>query len=168
MIICGGFNARCGRLDVECEGMPSRKVIDGVKNSQGEEFVDFLRSVNVGVVNGRKGKDAFTCVSNRGCSVVDYCVVVAENFSLINNFRAITMAECIDEMQCLGHVTRVPDHSLVHWEVSGGWAVDKIPEEKNQRVYRMRKRVPESYLEKEVERVKLLTRRVMEAGADQK
>ena len=32
----------------------------------------------------------------------------------------------------------------------------------------MRKRVPESYLEKEVERVKLLTRRVMEAGADQK
>ena len=33
---------------------------------------------------------------------------------------------------------------------------------------RMRKRVLESYLEKEVERVKLLTRRVMEAGADKK
>ena len=46
--------------------------------------------------------------------------------------------------------------------------IDKIPEEKNQHVNRMRKRVPESYLEKEVERVKLLTRRVMEAGADQK
>ena len=85
MIICGDFNARCGRLDVECEGMPNRKVIDGVKNSQGEVFVDFLRSVNMGVVNGRKGKDAFTCVSNRGCSVVDNCVVGAENFSLNYN-----------------------------------------------------------------------------------
>ena len=95
-------------------------------------------------------------------------MVRAENFSLINNFRVITMAECIDEMQCLREVTRVPDHSLVQWEISGGWVVDKIPEEKNQHVNRMRKRVPESYLEKEVERVKLLTRRVMEAGADQK
>ena len=53
MIICGGYNARCGRLDVECEGMPNRKVIDGVKNSQGEELVDFLRSVNMGVVRGQ-------------------------------------------------------------------------------------------------------------------
>ena len=25
MIICGDFNARCGRLDVECEEMPNRR-----------------------------------------------------------------------------------------------------------------------------------------------
>ena len=66
MIICGDFNARCGRLDVECEGMPNRKVVDGVKNSQGEEFVDFLRSVNMWVVNGRKGKDAFHLCVQQG------------------------------------------------------------------------------------------------------
>ena len=48
MILCGDFNARCGRLDMEWEGLPSRKPIDGVMNSQGEEFVDFLRSVNMG------------------------------------------------------------------------------------------------------------------------
>ena len=71
MILCGDFSTRCGRLDVEWEGLPSRKVIDGVKNSQGEEFVDFLRSVNMGVVNGRKEKDAFICASNKGSSVVD-------------------------------------------------------------------------------------------------
>ena len=109
----GDFNARCGRLDMEWEGLPSRKPIDGVKNSQGEEFVDFLRSVNKGVVNGRKGKDAFTCVSNKGSSVVDYCVVGAENFDLINNVRVITMTECIEEMQCKGEVNRVLDHSLL-------------------------------------------------------
>ena len=43
--------------------------------SQGEAFVDFLRGGNMTVVNGRKGRDAFTCVSGRGCSVVDYCIV---------------------------------------------------------------------------------------------
>ena len=170
MILCGDFNARCGRLDVECEGMPSRKVIDEVKNSQGEEFVDFLRSVNMGVVNGRKGKDAFTCVSNRGRSVVDYCVVGAENFSLINNFRVITMTECIEEMQCKGEVTRVPDHSLVQWEVLGSWVEEKVEVKVVEKghVKATRKRVPENYLEKEVEKVKSLTRRVVEAGADQK
>ena len=166
MILCGDFNARCGRLDVECEGLPRRKVIDGVKNNQGEEFVDFLRNVNMGVVNGRKGKDAFTCVSSKGCSIVDYCVVGAEHFDLIDNFRVVTMTECIDEMQCKGEVTRVPDHSLVRWEVSVGWVEEKV-EEEGQHVGRMRKRVPENYLEKEVEKVKALTRRVMEAGADQ-
>ena len=31
------------------------------------------------VVNGRKGRDTFTCVSNKLCSVVDYCVVGMEN-----------------------------------------------------------------------------------------
>ena len=62
MILCGDFNARCGRLDADCEGLPSRKVIDVVKNSQGETFVDFLSSVNIAVVNGRKGQDAFTCI----------------------------------------------------------------------------------------------------------
>ena len=46
--------------------MPNRKVIDGVKNSQGEEFVDFLRSVNMWVVNGRKGKDAFHLCVQQG------------------------------------------------------------------------------------------------------
>ena len=31
------------------------------------------------VVNGRKGRDTFTRVSNKPCSVVDYCVMGMEN-----------------------------------------------------------------------------------------
>ena len=49
IIMCGDFNGRCGMLEVECEGLPKRKVIDEVKNNQGEIFVGFLRSVNMGV-----------------------------------------------------------------------------------------------------------------------
>ena len=45
--MCGDFNARCGKLDMYREGIPSRKVTDVVKNNQGEAFVDFVRSVDM-------------------------------------------------------------------------------------------------------------------------
>ena len=167
--MCGDFNARCGMLGMESEGLPNKKVIDEVKNNQGEMFVDFLRSVNMGVVNGRKGKDTFTCVSGKGCSVVDYCIVGAESFDLIDNFRVVTMLECIDEMQCKREVIRVPDHSLVQWEVMVGSMEVKV-EEEGQQVGKMRKIVPENYLQKEVEKseIEALTSKVMQAGASQK
>ena len=38
---------------------------DSVKNSQGEVFADFVRGMNMVVVNGRKGRGAFTCISGR-------------------------------------------------------------------------------------------------------
>ena len=44
-------------------------MVDVVRNSQGEDFVYFLKGVNMVVVNGRKGRDAYTCVSGKGCSV---------------------------------------------------------------------------------------------------
>ena len=62
----GILNARCGSLDADCEGLPSRKVIDVVKNSQGETFVNFLSSINMAVVNGRKGQDALPVSLVRG------------------------------------------------------------------------------------------------------
>ena len=169
IIMCGDFNARCSLLEMECECLPNRKVIDEVKNNQGEMFVDFLRSVNMGVVNGRKGKDAFTCVSGKGCSVLDYCIVGAEYCDLINNFRVVTMLECINEMRCKREVIRVPDHSLVQWEVMVGSMEVKV-EEEGQQVGKMRKIVPENYLQKEEEKseIEALTSRVMQAGANQK
>ena len=75
LVICGDFNARCGSADDETSGVPNHKIIDVVRNSQGEGFMDFLRGTEMCVVSGRKGKDAFTCVSGRFCSVVDLCVV---------------------------------------------------------------------------------------------
>ena len=50
------------------------------------------------VVNGRKGRDAFTCVSGRGCSEVYYCIVGKEDFDMIEGFKVITMSEIVEEM----------------------------------------------------------------------
>ena len=57
-------------------------MIDVVKNSQVKDFVDFLKGGNMVVVNGRKGRDAYTCVSDKGCSVVDYCLVENEKMAV--------------------------------------------------------------------------------------
>ena len=65
LVICGDFNARWSPP-------PPPEIIDQVKNNQGEAFVDFLRSVDMCIVNGGKGIDAFTYGSNTGSLVVDY------------------------------------------------------------------------------------------------
>ena len=46
-------------MAMDSEGLPTRNVIDVVKNSQGEAFVDLLEGANMAVVNVRKGRDAF-------------------------------------------------------------------------------------------------------------
>ena len=73
-------------------------------------------------------------------------------------------------MRCKGEVARVPDHSLVQWEVVVGSMEVKV-EEEGQQVGKMkvRKIVPENYLQKEEEKseIKALKSRVMQAGANQ-
>ena len=145
--------------------MPVRKVVDESKNSQGGALVDFLRGMKMTVVNGRKGKDVFTCVSEKGCSVVDYCIVGCEDFDVIKNFMVTTMLDSIVEMGCKGVVTRVPDHSLLRWQVVVDW-VDEMKEEKCESG-RRKLRVPEGYLEGEVETLAKLRNRLMNAGRDQ-
>ena len=41
--------------------------------------MDFLRNTGMRVGNGRGGRDGFTRVSGRDSSMVDYCIVGAEN-----------------------------------------------------------------------------------------
>ena len=69
LIICKDFNARCVDLDTSSAGLPVWSINKVEKNSQGEPFVDFLRGANMTVVNGGKGRDAFTCVSGIGAAV---------------------------------------------------------------------------------------------------
>ena len=94
---------------------------------------------------------------------------IGEYFDLIDNFRVVTMLECIDEMRCKGEVIRVPVHSLVQWEIVVGSMEVKV-EEEGQQVGKTRKIDPENYLQKEEEKseIKALTSRVMQAGANQK
>ena len=66
LVICGDFNARCGNLEAEVEGLPPRKIIDRVRNSQGEAFVDFLRSVDMCIVMAGKEKMLFLVCQTKG------------------------------------------------------------------------------------------------------
>ena len=36
-----------------------------------------------------------TCVSGKGCSVFDYCLVENEKFSMIESFKVTTMSESV-------------------------------------------------------------------------
>ena len=82
VIVCGDFSARCGGLS-DVDGEPSRCCVDLVKNGQGELLVDCMRSSGLVFVNGRQGRDQFTCISSRGKSVVDYCLVPEEELMSI-------------------------------------------------------------------------------------
>jgi len=118
VILCGDINANVARwVGIYSESVPVRKVVDESKNSQGEVLVDFLRGMKMTIVYGRKGKNTFTCVSEKGCSVVYYCIMGSEDFDVVKNFMVTTMSEGMVEMVCKGAVSRVPDHSLLHWQV---------------------------------------------------
>ena len=91
---CGDFNARCGELG-DSNGLPNRGCVYLVKNGQGELLVDCMRSSCLVFVNGRQGQDQFTCISGRGKSVVDYCLVPEEELMSIRKFVVKTiMSQC--------------------------------------------------------------------------
>ena len=86
VVLCGDFNARCGGLrDVDGE-MLDRCSVDMVKNEQGEMLVECMKSTGLCFVNGRQGPDEFTCISSKGRSVVDYCLVPCEEVANVENF----------------------------------------------------------------------------------
>ena len=84
---------------------------------------------------------------------------------MVKNFMVTTMSESMVEMGCKGVVTRVPDHSLLRWQVVVD-GVDEVKEDECESGKRRKLRVPEGYLEGEVERLAKLRNRVMNAGRD--
>ena len=78
----------------------------------------------------------------------------------------MTMSEVVEEMRCEGVATRVPDHSLMHWEVAVDWERE-VKGEAGEAVVEKRYRVPEGYLDDEVGRVRMLIGQIEAAGDDQ-
>jgi len=60
-------------------------------NSHGKALIDFLKCTNMCILNGRFEGDAFTSVSTKGLSVVDYCLVRMEDFSKFADFKVHNM-----------------------------------------------------------------------------
>ena len=69
------------------------------------------------VVNGRIGSGDFTCVSSKGSSVVDYCLVFKDDLELISDFKVVSMADFVDRFHAGREVERIPDHSALVWDV---------------------------------------------------
>ena len=68
-------------------------------NEQGELLAECLLSSGFWPVNGRKCHDDFTCISAKGASVVDYCIVPVEELDFVSNFPVVTMSTC-EELLC--------------------------------------------------------------------
>ena len=145
VMVCGDFNARCGELG-DSEGIPSRCCVDIVKNSQGELLVDWMRSSGLVFVNGRQGEDQFTCISSRGRSVVDYCLVPEEELMSIQNFVVKTMLQCEEEL-CVGEVGfRLPDHSVLLWDLMADGVVSEVSYMSTEEGPHKKLVVPENYM----------------------
>ena len=127
MVVCGDFKARCGNLKDHAGDMDwisDRISVDMVKNDQGELLVECLLSAGLCFVNGCKGRDEFTCISSRGCSVVDYCLVPAEELDSSTNFMVKTMSQCECECECCNEEGyHMPDHSVLAWDLVVGKCV---------------------------------------------
>ena len=123
------INGRIGLEQDLIEGVDEvqeRIPTDTVKNAYGEKLLDFLISASCCIVNGRSPactKDDFTYVSNRGKSVVDYCIVPHEALTLqhISDFAVIPahtrIQECMD-VSSIDLLSKIPDHSLLTWTIN--------------------------------------------------
>ena len=116
VLLCGDFNARCGCVE-EVEGLGDRQSEDQVINEQGRALLDFTRSLGLCVANGRAGSGDFTCISSKGCSVVDYCLLFKDDLGVVSNFKVVTMTEFVDAFHADCIVERIPDHSALVWDL---------------------------------------------------
>ena len=98
-----------------------RDVVDFKCNSYCNTFIDFLISVNCCILNGRNFiNNDFTCISTKGCSVVDYCIVPYEYLNLCSDFSVV---RANDLVTAAGYdisgvdLKLIPDHSMIKWKV---------------------------------------------------
>ena len=145
VMVCGDFNARCGELG-DSDGLPNRGCVDLVKNGQGELLVDWMRISSLVFVNGRQGQDQFTCISGRGKSVVDYCLVPEEELMSIRNFVVKTMSPCEEELYVDEVGFRLPDHSVLLWDLMVDGVVSEVSYMSIEEQPRKKFVVPENYM----------------------
>ncbi|CAG2255414.1 unnamed protein product [Mytilus edulis] len=122
--ICGDFNSRCGNESDYIEGVDNlcqRNVIDFKCNSYCNAFIDFLISAYCCILNGRNFvNNDYTCVSTKGCSVVDYCIVPYDNLNLFKDFCVIRANDLVTSagFDVNGvDLKLIPDHSLIKWSI---------------------------------------------------
>ena len=119
-VIAGDINSRIGKIE-DCQGIddiPSRQVLDETKNQHGMAFVEFLREANCCVLNGRfdHTSNAYTSVTTKGNSVVDYFIVPVNDFKCCKCFCVESCTEIITNIGLQKYIntkSKLPDHSLL-------------------------------------------------------
>jgi len=119
ILIMGDFNKRLGnKQDVDYNidsNVPARSCIDNISKNP-DTFIDFLRDCRFCVLNGRFdiSLDNFTCLTNRGQSVVDYICTGYETLKYIQEFRVLTVNELIEKYRIQPiQAKKQPDHSVI-------------------------------------------------------
>ena len=80
-------------------------MIDSQKiNKQGRVLLDFTRSLGLCVANGRAGSGDFNCISSKGCSVVDYCLLLKDDTRVVLNFKVVSLTEFVEAFHADGIV----------------------------------------------------------------
>lgn len=87
-------------------------MVDFTINSHGLQLLNFLKHLDICMLNGR-GKDNYTYVSPRECSVIDYCLVPKEEYGLFSNFEVCTVSDL--EEGLVYQDTQASDHSVLLW-----------------------------------------------------
>lgn len=124
-LICGDFNSRCGDSSDFIEGvddLEEREVVDVGRNSYGDYFVDFMINAECCMLNGRNSTvNDYTFISNRGLSVVDYCLVPHCGLPMFSGFKVTRPRALFENAGCVGREDpsrSIPDHSLLEWTLS--------------------------------------------------
>ena len=121
--ICGDFNSRLGDMCDYVEGVDTlqqRSIVDVKKNKYGQYFQEFLLSTGTCIMNGRKmfGNNAYTSISGKGCSVIDYVCVPIEDMHLHDQMEILGAYDVFDEAECIGQFNiNIPDHSILRWQM---------------------------------------------------
>lgn len=146
-LICGDLNARCGSLDDApgVDNIPTRISVDNISNKIGKELIEMLRTLELGILNGRfePTKDNFTSVSTKGLSVVDYCIAPLTSLGLFSNFQVHDIPGTIIS-KGIPIDSTIPDHRILTVDVKQSLTtVRKI----NGRKPRARRKVPPEYMQ---------------------
>ena len=119
--VLGDFNARIADNDDFIAGvdkLPSRDIIDYQTNQY----------CNMCLLNGRNFKsNGYTCISARGSSVVDYCLVPYENLQRYYDFEVIRARDILNRVINIETLDSaiVPDHSLLTWKLEVNYLHEK-------------------------------------------
>ena len=135
-LFMGDMNERCGNESdmvsvIDGNSISSRNIIDETKNSPGPNFMDFLKSVNYCLINGRISPDMdnFTCISHKGRSVVDYMFMPHENIQNVEQFAVWTVTELCSGLD-INSARGKADHSILCTDLSVSYVNHVIPRKK--------------------------------------